>query len=287
MKSSSRVDYPTASALCAAAHLALCASLGCKGQSSSPVLAGEPVAATTFEGGGKTDPSSAGLRSSDEGGPRDGSAAAHAPRWSADLGLGKLSDVPKVLDSAGDQAFGTLARGGESAMPKTCREWAALHAGGYEPKNTLEAQADGGAKIRCGTLSWLEHATPARASYLDGVRWDGSALAVLPAGLATAVSPEERARATRATAAHQSLKDFEPKARAKKSSDGDGIEVREGAGSTILVDEQARADVDGDGVEDLVLAVTNAEDQGSYFEIRLVLLTRRGPSGPLQLVRSQ
>jgi hypothetical protein len=217
--------------------------------------------------------------------PGEENAGRYAVQWSSELRLPALSGIAALLDTVDDQAFGALVHDGPASTPKTCREWSALHAQGFQPKNNLEAQPDNGAKVRCRTLEWLQRAKPSTVSFLDSFRWDPSALEMLPAALSTALSPEEQARVAQATRKHESLKTLNPNLKSKKEGEGP-FEIRE-KDSTILIDEQARGDFDADGVEDIVLSVTNAVNRGSYSDVRLVILTRKTPTGVLTILQSQ
>jgi hypothetical protein len=49
----------------------------------------------------------------------------------------------------------------------------------------------------------------------------------------------------------------------------------------ILVHVEARGDVDGDGVEDLVLSVVNSATRGTYSYVRLTTVSRKASDSPL------
>jgi hypothetical protein len=53
-------------------------------------------------------------------------------RWSEQLGLRSLSELPNQLSRV-SSFYGELSRGDHVEMPKSCADWARLHAEGYEP----------------------------------------------------------------------------------------------------------------------------------------------------------
>jgi hypothetical protein len=168
--------------------------------------------------------------------------------------------------------------------PTTCEEWSVLKKRGFSPENTLERQADSGALIRCGGLEFLTHAAPSRVSYMKDVL-ERVNTGILPAILATATS-EEAVRA-RATAASQgmSLAQLTPDAKPGKAQLPGQLQIAEPAsGTSITVNAQAWGDINADGVEDLLLSVLNTADSGSYFETRLLRVTRTAPHAPLSLI---
>jgi hypothetical protein len=150
---------------------------------------------------------------------------------------------------------------------------------------TIEMQGDDAARVRCGTLSLLTTAKPATSSHVRDVSFTSAALlSLLPAEVATAVSDDEHQRRTEATARGATLDAYDPRARISESSDL-SVQILEGDGSSvILLRRQALGDFDGDGLEDLVLSVVNAMTEGTLSTARLLVLTRKQPTGPLQWI---
>ena len=85
-------------------------------------------------------------------------------RWWHGLGLQTLVEADKLYAATDPDAFGELQRGAVTKRPNNCPEWTKLHADGYEPLMTVEAQADSGAELRCMTLLLLQRAQPASDS---------------------------------------------------------------------------------------------------------------------------
>ena len=133
-----------------------------------------------------------------------------------------------------------------------CVDWTQLSAEGYEPVDGLAAQTDDGAKLRCMTLLLLQRAQPSKRSYVRDLAWDETLLPLLPAAVATAFNEQRKRAVERATARHESLAAFDPRAHAGRKQE-DTLEVIEGGGQTmILLHAEALGDLDTDGNEDLV-----------------------------------
>jgi len=207
--------------------------------------------------------------------PDDATARRYPVRWSKDLELRSLDEVEGALSDVDPDGFGELQRQGETATAHTCRERSVLLAKGYAPINSAEAQADSGARIRCGTLELLKQAKQSSVSFVHDLRFDSSALAVLPASVATALSPERVAAVAAATQQGKSLKSYDPRARVDVTPDSSALLIHEGGDqSAILITPQAWGDIDGDGTEDVIVYVVNAMTRGTYRSSRLMVLTR-------------
>jgi hypothetical protein len=204
--------------------------------------------------------------------------------FSPTLGLHNIADAAATLDAKNTFGFGVLVRDGLMQMPKTCREREALKARGFEPETALQAQSDAGAEARCGTLHLLTHARPARISFLP-MTLDDSVLAQLPAVIASAMSGYRATQRDAATRAGKSLRDFEPHAKVRIDASGAPVISESALGTSVSLELQARGDFDGDGTEDMAVAVSNSADQGSYSETRLLVLTRKTETAMLAIMR--
>lgn len=201
--------------------------------------------------------------------------AAYPVRWWSGLELKTLAEASKLYTATQAGAFGDLQRGDVTKRPNDCVEWTKLHADGYEPTTTVEAQADSGAKLRCMTLLLLQRAQPAKASYVRDLAWDRSLLSVLPAAVATAFNKEREQAVTEATSKGLTLAQFDGKAKVKPSQEEQTLEITEGGGQTmILVHAEAWGDLNDDGVDDIALSVVNGATQGTYSYVRLLTLSR-------------
>jgi hypothetical protein len=143
---------------------------------------------------------------------------------------------------------------------------------------------DSGALVRCGALEFLARATPSRVSYVrDALA--GAGPRALPAIVASATSkPAQHARSV-AAGKGMSLADFLPGARAGVSELLGRVLITEPASATsVMLNAEAWGDVDSNQVEDLLVSVLNSSDDGSYFDMRLLVVTRASPGAPLSVL---
>jgi hypothetical protein len=210
-----------------------------------------------------------------------------APGASDEFDAAVLADVQHALDAMEENAFATLVHEEKRVLPKSCRTWRALRARGYAPKNALAEQVDGGALVRCGALEFLARATPSRTSHVrDALK--GAGPEALPAIVASATSKlAQRARSV-AAARGMTLAEFLPGARAEQSDLKGRVLITEPASATsVTIHAEAWGDVNSDESEDLLLSVLNSSDEGSYFDMRLIVVTRTSPRGPWTVLSVQ
>lgn len=208
-------------------------------------------------------------------------------RWANTVELDSLESIERRLEAKEPDMFGKLQHDGDAIKPENCVQWAALHAKGYAPTTGIEAQPDNGALLRCGTLSLLGHAKPAKTSYVRDLRWDKSLLALLPSVVATAVNEDDEQAINAAMQAKQTLAQLDPKAHVT-SRQPTSIQIIEGDAQTMaIVQAEAWGDFDDDGLDDVVVSVINGATHGTYSYVRLLTLTRSGPREPLRVVAAQ
>ncbi|MDB4987879.1 MAG: hypothetical protein JWN04_3057 [Myxococcaceae bacterium] len=209
-------------------------------------------------------------------------------KWWSGLDLPSAAQASARYTANEPELFGELEHAGSRAQPASCKQWAELHAQQYEAVDGLAEQTDRGAKLRCATLQLIEHAKPARISYVRDLRWDHSLLGLLPAAIATVVNEEGQRIVEAASAAGKSFKQLQPKAQLRPSTDQDTLEIVEaGKQMMIVLYPQAWGDFDGDGLDDVAVTVVNGAVHGTLSYSRLLTFTRSGPREPLQLTASR
>lgn len=207
-------------------------------------------------------------------------------RWSEQVGLTSLTDLSDEY-SAARGFYGELARGEKVVMPKSCADWKRLHESGYEPSTAIEVQPDLAAKARCSALTLLMRAKPASRSFVRDLKLTPKIVSILPADVASSTSPDDEAKLTASTAQKRSLKEHDPKLKAKAGAIPGSLEIFQGdAQSYILIEPLAWGDVDGDGIDDLVVSVTNGASEGSALSARVMVLTRSEADAVLRVVES-
>ncbi|HKU43050.1 MAG TPA: hypothetical protein VJR89_33050 [Polyangiales bacterium] len=204
-------------------------------------------------------------------------------KWSTALELPSLNEVDNKLRAEG--GFGVLEYGGQQIEPKNCLEWAELHRKGAAPPTSLAEADDGTAKERCGSLELLKRARGSNSTFVRTLSWNGKLLRLLPAAISTAWSPEERQELERATAANFTFAQLYPKASARRAREPESLEITTSRGAArIYLYPMIWADLDSDGIEDLVLSVRNADAEGAMTQMRLLVATRSSASEPLRVL---
>jgi hypothetical protein len=210
-----------------------------------------------------------------------------------------LLDIDEALAAVDENAFamlfkkvqvlvdGELVKKEKFAHPDNCRRWRGLRNKGYAPKSALGKQIDAGALVRCGALEFLAKARSSRRSHVRNLL-AGAGPGALPAIVASAASPLAEQARDRAVARGASLAEFLPSARTIPSELPGRLSIAEPSSeSSVILNAEAWGDVNGDGIEDLVLSVLNTADDATYYGMRLVQVTRLSPSSPLAVLAVQ
>jgi hypothetical protein len=209
-------------------------------------------------------------------------------KWWDGLELPSLADAPARYSRLEPDSFGELELAGERARPASCVEWSELHSKGFGPINTVEGQADDGAKIRCGTLKLLQSAKPATQSYVRDVPWNRKLLSLLPAAVATSLSQDDERAVHAATTGGKTFAQFDSKARPKPGSEAATLEIIEGDRQTmIVIHAEAWGDFNDDGTDDVLVSVVNGATQGTLAYVRLMTLTRFSQTESLSAIGSE
>lgn len=207
------------------------------------------------------------------------------PRANDEFDAAFVFDVQQSLSAIDENAFTVLVHEDERVLPNNCRAWRDLRRRGYAPrKNPLAEQIDAGALVRCGALEFLARAATSRISYVaEPLR--GAGPAMLPAIVASATAkPALRARNAAASQA-QTLAQLVPDAATIESQLPGRLSISEPSSeTTVILNTEAWGDVNADGVEDALLSVLNSAEEGGYFEMRLVEVTRTSARAPLSVL---
>jgi hypothetical protein len=225
-------------------------------------------------------------RAAPQAAPDAGAGPQLAVRWTEAIELGSLAEVDAALRAPITDPPELLCDGGTTRLVRSCLESIELHAKGC---SAAPISGDPWAG-RCRPLEMLKAARPARSSHvadIDAV--DRPALAVLPAALGTAMSPEEEQHQKRAASKGQSWLGYAPRARIEAGPTSGPYEFRvnEGNGNGALVKIMAWGDFDGDGSEDLMVNTVNYVLEGRAFYERLLVLTRTAPDEVLRVVSDE
>lgn len=205
--------------------------------------------------------------------------------FNADLGVKRQQEIDAVLVRTfpKDDQPKMRKRGGGERFARTCVELIRLHGEEYEAPSRVEDYTYIDKMLQCRALSELKAARPAKVDYLEQFRLEPKAMRYLPPDLSLAFSKDAEAEVKKASKAGKSWHEFEPKAKVTAPTKG-ALSVTDAA-TEVHVAILARGDLDGDGVQDLLVQTQDAATEGTYRFGRLYVLTRRSLGARLDVVK--
>jgi hypothetical protein len=205
--------------------------------------------------------------------------------WSARIELPALQAIASELAKplSGKYEVRLKRPAGQQRAVETCLDYLSVLEVGFELATDREYQILRAEGLRCRALQALSQARPARRSFLEEFRLGPQAADILPPSLSVAVAPDEEERMAAEEAKGSSWKAYEPRLRIIVKGDEEiAVEGDGWNGSVVLY---ARADFDGDGIEDLMLRRDGELPGGTYRTSALFLLTRVAAKGRLKVLR--
>jgi len=200
-----------------------------------------------------------------------------AVQFSSRLNASSQSDLDQQLTAA--FADGTA----HPANVGNCAEMLALGARGAGSIAGPDYLQQRSTLVQCTVLQELRGATPAGSSFVAALKWDESILPLLPPQLAINVSDESIRAAEAAAKANKSWADTDKTATA--GTDGPDRVMVKGDGFIVRLILWGRGDLNGDGVQDLLVQTLDTLTEGTYRYTRLFILTRKSADGKLSVVR--
>jgi hypothetical protein len=202
---------------------------------------------------------------------------------SKDLGLNALADVVAALDRPLDDTWVVKMATGEKRKVKTCRDFLAVAKSRFELPNAADWGTWWQQGAHCFALSVLERAKPAVQSNLGWFRFTKPSIARLSPRLAFLESPDALDEAIAAEKTCQAWGRFDETLRIRVQA-SDKAEVRsEGWSGRLFL--YARADIDGDGLEDLLLRRDGRATGGTAAEARVFVISQPSRAGCTQIIR--
>lgn len=186
------------------------------------------------------------------------------------------SSLAAALDAPWETPM-QVTNGHDTAEVPSCRALLGL-AGTYEPAVASDFATFQDLQARCRAVALLAEARPSKVSWLHAFALDEQAPSRLPAEFAFAVSPEDDQRVTEASSlgkpwsAIESVHLLEQASPRQARYSGDASEQ-----NLAIV---GYADVNGDGVEDLLVLSHGRLTEGSLKSTRLLVITQDGPDQP-------
>lgn len=201
----------------------------------------------------------------------------------------RKSDIPALLDLPvrnGDtdpkSEYGvemTRRDGKKTFMVYTCRQWKRATAEGAYSATTYDMAMESSLISTCRALFELQSAKVPIKSFLENPRVTLNDTNLLPAAM-LAVMPEDEAEERRLAGKTISQvvarKDIQAASGGVLTVSYDGLMQR--------FEEVARADFNGDGIEDILVFTGGSAEEGTMSYSDYILLTRTSSSGPLKVI---
>lgn len=208
---------------------------------------------------------------------------ASAVTWTSELSLGRLLAQERVVRSHADLA-GLLAKRWytgvdvQAGSPRTVRRLASCgdlfalkrNNRSIQARRSQEASALQELVVMCEAVRLLSGAQPAQRSAIPSNPLGADLPQRLPKAFALVTSQAERARIANDRNLG-SWADVNRRRSFKSETAHRSLYVSDDGVQTVM--ELGRGDVDGDQWEDLLVAVSDAVEGGSYFDVRLFVLT--------------
>ena len=221
-------------------------------------------------------------------------------RWSASLGLQSLDDIERrqrqpLWSAAGivlahKWRYSGIGKAHQPVGPRrivSCADyWGADHRL-YKTASQSDHFLLADFAATCVALRALKLARPARQSFIAELRLDEAAADALPAMLDIAVNPAERDEIEQAGAKRWSWRQLRASRGAVLISvrrEHDSAALFEWTRGKSLVEFLARGDFNGDGIEDLLLHISQWPGYGHGAKVKALLVTRYRRGAVMQVL---
>ncbi len=194
-----------------------------------------------------------------------------------------LRDRP--IDMGGNDTDGvTLTKSRDDKVHvRTCREYDAALEQDYFPDTTYDISMASWFKYPCETLNLLEIATIPQRSFIPTSKEEVFDLKLIPLSLFPVLTGfEQRYGYNIEDVTYQDRVD---EGLLKVTDRGDNWFSCEDKGLRQHLTEVARADFNGDGIEDMLLSEAVHATQGTYRTYNMIILTRKSMDGRFEKVK--
>ena len=203
-----------------------------------------------------------------------------------------LRDLP--IDMGGNKTDGvTLTKSyrakrngnnrGNKIHVRTCREYDAALEDGYYPSSTYDISMASWFKYPCGLLNLLETAAIPQRSFLPTSKEGIFDLKLIPLSLFPVVTDFEQTYGYNIE--NVTYQDQVEKGLLKVTDMEQNKLICETDGLRQHLTEVARADFNGDGIEDILFSEAVYATQGTYRTYDLIILTRKSMDGKFEKVQ--
>ena len=190
-----------------------------------------------------------------------------------------LRDRP--IDMGGNDTDGvTLTKSRDDKVHvRTCREYDAALEDGYYPASTYDISMGSWFEYPCKTLNLLEIATIPEQSFIPTLKEGAVDLELLPFSLFPELLDFED------NIENVTYQDRVDEGLLKVTDRGDNWFSCEDEGLRQHLTEVARADFNGDDIEDILLSEAVHATQGTYRTYNMIILTRKSIDGKYEKVK--
>ena len=200
-----------------------------------------------------------------------------------------LRDLP--IDMGGNKTDGvTLTKsrktksGNNKIHVRTCREYDSALEDGYYPSSTYDISMASWFKYPCGLLSLLETAAIPEQGFIPTSSEEVLNLELLSLSLFPVMTDFEQTYGYNIE--NVTYQDRVEKGLLKVTDKGDNWFSCEDDGLRQHLTEVARADFNGDGIEDILLSEAVYATEGTYRTYDLIILTRKSIDGKYEKVKT-
>lgn len=214
--------------------------------------------------------------------------------WSPSLELDSLDQIDDRLERKfwPDQSEGIPVYKGEwpgddQSFIDSCASYDKLRKEGYYARYNHDMKILLFHTAKCHAIEMLREANPAKKSYVRDFKLDADSINYLPALVDASASCDRLCRQYVANERRISWKEFAGLDSQSMKYEGDYVMEGEVSGSDLTLEILARADFNGDGLEDLLLMVDADAIGGTWGTTRLYLLSREKPESVLWVLDAE
>ena len=201
--------------------------------------------------------------------------------WSDDLKLTSLASIDEALAQPLQDPFDVIMQDKSTRSIKTCKDLLAVAPLKFDLPPDHQADTDWDAltsvSIRCFALDALRAAKPATSSYLGWFRFSLAGVAKLPAGLAMLTGQDDDKTIAKAEKKCKPWGKYDPRLKLHVSGPDAGQVSGDGWAGGIML--YARGDLDGDGIEDMMVYRYAKLNEGSANDETVFIITQTSAKG--------
>ena len=206
-------------------------------------------------------------------------------KFIAEADIEDLRDLPIYMGGNDTNGVTLTNDKGDKIHVRTCKEYDAALERGYFPYSNYDISMASWFKYPCGLLNLLDAATIPRQSFLPTSKEELFNLELFPLSLFPVVTDFEQ------TYGHNienvTYQDQEEKGLLEVIDIGHNWFSCEDDGLKQHLTEVARADFNGDGIEDILFFESVHATQGTYRTYRITILTRKSMKGKFEVVEPE